>query len=145
MLILYESIYFFCLFWLSSDKTHTDIIGALGMSDWSILSCGICACKYKIIRPLKHQWLRLSCSHCQAAKQLWVMYVFLLRLCCNLKGGLKSKYFSLCSQQDFFERLYVMYTIGYAVSFSSLLVAIFIIGYFRYESIFKYSNGVLSL
>uniref|UniRef100_A0A3B4YJ89 Parathyroid hormone 2 receptor a n=1 Tax=Seriola lalandi dorsalis TaxID=1841481 RepID=A0A3B4YJ89_SERLL len=33
--------------------------------------------------------------------------------------------------QDFFERLYVMYTIGYAVSFSSLLVAIFIIGYFR--------------
>ncbi|XP_049904790.1 parathyroid hormone 2 receptor a [Epinephelus moara] len=34
-------------------------------------------------------------------------------------------------RQDFFERLYVMYTIGYAVSFSSLLVAIFIIGYFR--------------
>ncbi|XP_036396897.1 parathyroid hormone 2 receptor-like isoform X1 [Megalops cyprinoides] len=34
-------------------------------------------------------------------------------------------------KQDFFERLYVMYTIGYAVSFSSLLVAIFIIGYFR--------------
>ncbi|MBN3306536.1 PTH2R protein, partial [Amia calva] len=32
---------------------------------------------------------------------------------------------------DFFERLYVMYTVGYAVSFSSLLVAIFIIGYFR--------------
>uniref|UniRef100_A0AAX7TGI4 Parathyroid hormone 2 receptor a n=1 Tax=Astatotilapia calliptera TaxID=8154 RepID=A0AAX7TGI4_ASTCA len=34
-------------------------------------------------------------------------------------------------RQDFFERLYVMYTIGYAVSFSSLLVAIMIIGYFR--------------
>uniref|UniRef100_A0A667ZK87 Parathyroid hormone 2 receptor a n=1 Tax=Myripristis murdjan TaxID=586833 RepID=A0A667ZK87_9TELE len=34
-------------------------------------------------------------------------------------------------RQDFFERLYVMYTTGYAVSFSSLLVAIFIIGYFR--------------
>ncbi|XP_023677355.1 parathyroid hormone 2 receptor-like [Paramormyrops kingsleyae] len=34
-------------------------------------------------------------------------------------------------KQDFFERLYIMYTIGYAVSFSSLLVAIFIIGYFR--------------
>ncbi|XP_034042670.1 parathyroid hormone 2 receptor a [Thalassophryne amazonica] len=34
-------------------------------------------------------------------------------------------------RQDFFERLYVMYTIGYAVSFSSLLVAILIIGYFR--------------
>uniref|UniRef100_A0A8C7MK95 Parathyroid hormone 2 receptor a n=1 Tax=Oncorhynchus kisutch TaxID=8019 RepID=A0A8C7MK95_ONCKI len=34
-------------------------------------------------------------------------------------------------KQDFFERLYVMYTVGYAVSFSSLLVAIFIIGYFR--------------
>uniref|UniRef100_A0A8C7MK84 Parathyroid hormone 2 receptor a n=1 Tax=Oncorhynchus kisutch TaxID=8019 RepID=A0A8C7MK84_ONCKI len=33
--------------------------------------------------------------------------------------------------KDFFERLYVMYTVGYAVSFSSLLVAIFIIGYFR--------------
>uniref|UniRef100_A0A3Q4H8A4 Parathyroid hormone 2 receptor a n=1 Tax=Neolamprologus brichardi TaxID=32507 RepID=A0A3Q4H8A4_NEOBR len=32
---------------------------------------------------------------------------------------------------NFFERLYVMYTIGYAVSFSSLLVAIMIIGYFR--------------
>uniref|UniRef100_A0A8C3AQ41 Parathyroid hormone 2 receptor a n=1 Tax=Cyclopterus lumpus TaxID=8103 RepID=A0A8C3AQ41_CYCLU len=32
---------------------------------------------------------------------------------------------------NFFERLYVMYTVGYAVSFSSLLVAIFIIGYFR--------------
>uniref|UniRef100_A0A673B1F2 Parathyroid hormone 2 receptor a n=1 Tax=Sphaeramia orbicularis TaxID=375764 RepID=A0A673B1F2_9TELE len=28
-------------------------------------------------------------------------------------------------------RLYIMYTVGYAVSFSSLLVAIFIIGYFR--------------
>ncbi|XP_029315723.1 parathyroid hormone 2 receptor isoform X2 [Cottoperca gobio] len=34
-------------------------------------------------------------------------------------------------RQDFFERLYVMYTIGYAVSFSTLLVAIFIIGCFR--------------
>ncbi|XP_067117217.1 parathyroid hormone 2 receptor a [Osmerus mordax] len=34
-------------------------------------------------------------------------------------------------KQEFFERLYVMYTVGYAVSFSSLLVAIFIIGYFR--------------
>ncbi|KAM6970294.1 parathyroid hormone 2 receptor [Aplochiton taeniatus] len=34
-------------------------------------------------------------------------------------------------KQDFFERLYIMYTIGYAVSFSSLLVAIVIIGYFR--------------
>uniref|UniRef100_A0A3B4ZM45 Parathyroid hormone 2 receptor a n=1 Tax=Stegastes partitus TaxID=144197 RepID=A0A3B4ZM45_9TELE len=32
---------------------------------------------------------------------------------------------------SFFERLYVMYTIGYAVSFSFLLVAIMIIGYFR--------------
>uniref|UniRef100_A0A8C1GZK0 Parathyroid hormone 2 receptor b n=1 Tax=Cyprinus carpio TaxID=7962 RepID=A0A8C1GZK0_CYPCA len=33
--------------------------------------------------------------------------------------------------RDFFERLHIMYTVGYAVSFSSLLVAIFIIGYFR--------------
>ncbi|KAJ8388365.1 hypothetical protein AAFF_G00133910 [Aldrovandia affinis] len=33
--------------------------------------------------------------------------------------------------RDFFERLYVMYTVGYSVSFSSLLVAVFIIGYFR--------------
>ncbi|XP_014902747.1 parathyroid hormone 2 receptor [Poecilia latipinna] len=35
------------------------------------------------------------------------------------------------ARRDFFERLYVMYTTGYAVSFSSLLVAIMIIGYFR--------------
>ncbi|XP_056145732.1 parathyroid hormone 2 receptor a [Lampris incognitus] len=34
-------------------------------------------------------------------------------------------------KHNFFERLYIMYTIGYAVSFSSLLVAILIIGYFR--------------
>ncbi|XP_049470978.1 parathyroid hormone 2 receptor isoform X2 [Panthera uncia] len=34
-------------------------------------------------------------------------------------------------KQEFFERLYVMYTIGYSVSFSSLAVAILIIGYFR--------------
>ncbi|KTF80669.1 hypothetical protein cypCar_00038685 [Cyprinus carpio] len=34
-------------------------------------------------------------------------------------------------RQVFFERLHIMYTVGYAVSFSSLLVAIFIIGYFR--------------
>ncbi|KAI5088868.1 parathyroid hormone 2 receptor [Silurus meridionalis] len=34
-------------------------------------------------------------------------------------------------KKDFFERLHIMYTVGYAVSFSSLLVAIFIIGYFR--------------
>nr|XP_046175800.1 parathyroid hormone 2 receptor-like [Oncorhynchus gorbuscha] len=34
-------------------------------------------------------------------------------------------------KQDFFERLYVMYTIGYALSFISLLGAIVIIGYFR--------------
>jgi parathyroid hormone receptor 2 len=34
-------------------------------------------------------------------------------------------------QENFFRRLYVMYTVGYAVSFSSLLVAIFIIAYFR--------------
>uniref|UniRef100_A0A8C6VSH5 Parathyroid hormone 2 receptor n=1 Tax=Naja naja TaxID=35670 RepID=A0A8C6VSH5_NAJNA len=31
----------------------------------------------------------------------------------------------------FFERLSVMYTVGYSISFSSLAVAIFIIGYFR--------------
>ncbi|XP_066515281.1 parathyroid hormone 2 receptor-like [Hoplias malabaricus] len=31
----------------------------------------------------------------------------------------------------FFERLHIMYTVGYAVSFASLLVAILIIGYFR--------------
>ncbi|TSK67220.1 Parathyroid hormone 2 receptor [Bagarius yarrelli] len=34
-------------------------------------------------------------------------------------------------KRDFFERLHIMYTVGYAVSFGSLLVAIFIIGYFR--------------
>ncbi|KAG9261040.1 parathyroid hormone 2 receptor [Astyanax mexicanus] len=34
-------------------------------------------------------------------------------------------------KRDFFERLHIMYTVGYTVSFSSLLVAIFIIGYFR--------------
>ncbi|XP_033901361.1 parathyroid hormone 2 receptor-like [Acipenser ruthenus] len=34
-------------------------------------------------------------------------------------------------KRDFFERLYILYTVGYSVSFSSLMVAIFIIGYFR--------------
>uniref|UniRef100_A0A8C7S446 Parathyroid hormone 2 receptor b n=1 Tax=Oncorhynchus mykiss TaxID=8022 RepID=A0A8C7S446_ONCMY len=34
-------------------------------------------------------------------------------------------------EKDFFDRLYVMYTIGYALSFISLLGAIVIIGYFR--------------
>ncbi|RXM34146.1 1-phosphatidylinositol 3-phosphate 5-kinase [Acipenser ruthenus] len=34
-------------------------------------------------------------------------------------------------KRDFFERLYILYTLGYSVSFSSLMVAIFIIGYFR--------------
>ncbi|MGH0144265.1 UNVERIFIED_CONTAM: hypothetical protein FKN15_002521 [Acipenser sinensis] len=34
-------------------------------------------------------------------------------------------------KRDFFERLYILYTVGYSVSFSSLTVAIFIIGYFR--------------
>ncbi|KAK2108554.1 Parathyroid hormone 2 receptor [Saguinus oedipus] len=33
--------------------------------------------------------------------------------------------------QEFFERLYVMYTVGYSISFGSLAVAILIIGYFR--------------
>lgn len=61
---------------------------------------------------------------------------------------LKSKcvaHISLCSQQDFFDRLHVMYTVGYAVSFSALLVAILIIGYFRYERTFKYLTDVLFL
>ncbi|XP_077007907.1 parathyroid hormone 2 receptor [Tamandua tetradactyla] len=34
-------------------------------------------------------------------------------------------------KQKFFERLYVMYTVGYSISFGSLAVAILIIGYFR--------------
>uniref|UniRef100_A0A8C3WU10 Parathyroid hormone 2 receptor n=1 Tax=Catagonus wagneri TaxID=51154 RepID=A0A8C3WU10_9CETA len=34
-------------------------------------------------------------------------------------------------KQEFFERLYIMYTIGYSISFGSLAVAILIIGYFR--------------
>nr|XP_012607561.1 parathyroid hormone 2 receptor isoform X1 [Microcebus murinus] len=34
-------------------------------------------------------------------------------------------------KQEFFERLSVMYTVGYSVSFGSLAVAILIIGYFR--------------
>lgn len=48
----------------------------------------------------------------------------------------KIKYFVfLCSQQLFFDRLYFIYTVGYAVSFSSLMVAILIIGYFRYVTL----------
>lgn len=39
---------------------------------------------------------------------------------------------SLLPQQEFFERLYVMYTIGYSISFCSLAVAVLIIGYFRW-------------
>lgn len=39
---------------------------------------------------------------------------------------------SLLPQQEFFERLYVMYTIGYSISFGSLAVAVLIIGYFRW-------------
>lgn len=39
---------------------------------------------------------------------------------------------SLPLQQEFFERLYVMYTVGYSISFGSLVVAILIIGYFRW-------------
>ncbi|XP_043852182.1 parathyroid hormone 2 receptor [Dromiciops gliroides] len=35
------------------------------------------------------------------------------------------------TRKVFFERLSVMYTIGYSISFSSLTIAIFIIGYFR--------------
>ncbi|KAG8520989.1 Parathyroid hormone 2 receptor [Galemys pyrenaicus] len=38
-------------------------------------------------------------------------------------------------KQEFFERLYVMYTIGYSISFGSLAVAILIIGYFRCVSL----------
>uniref|UniRef100_A0A674PMD1 Parathyroid hormone 2 receptor a n=1 Tax=Takifugu rubripes TaxID=31033 RepID=A0A674PMD1_TAKRU len=34
-------------------------------------------------------------------------------------------------RQHFFDRLYVIYTVGYAVSFSSLMVAILIMGFFR--------------
>ncbi|XP_030659304.1 parathyroid hormone 2 receptor isoform X2 [Nomascus leucogenys] len=34
-------------------------------------------------------------------------------------------------KQEFFERLYVMYTVGYSISFGALAVAILIIGYFR--------------
>ncbi|KAK2501020.1 hypothetical protein MC885_020026 [Smutsia gigantea] len=34
-------------------------------------------------------------------------------------------------KQEFFESLYVMYTIGYSISFGSLAVAVLIIGYFR--------------
>uniref|UniRef100_A0A8C6ZE15 Parathyroid hormone 2 receptor n=1 Tax=Nothoprocta perdicaria TaxID=30464 RepID=A0A8C6ZE15_NOTPE len=34
-------------------------------------------------------------------------------------------------EREFFDRLYVMYTVGYSISFTSLTVAIFIIGYFR--------------
>ncbi|XP_028558564.2 parathyroid hormone 2 receptor isoform X1 [Podarcis muralis] len=34
-------------------------------------------------------------------------------------------------KREFFERLYVMYTVGYSISFCSLAVAIFIMGYFR--------------
>ncbi|XP_044523443.1 parathyroid hormone 2 receptor isoform X2 [Gracilinanus agilis] len=38
---------------------------------------------------------------------------------------------SSTGKREFFERLYIMYTVGYSISFSSLAVAIFIIGYFR--------------
>ncbi|XP_034641959.1 parathyroid hormone 2 receptor [Trachemys scripta elegans] len=36
-------------------------------------------------------------------------------------------------KREFFERLYIMYTVGYSMSFSSLAVAVFIIGYFSAE------------
>ncbi|KAM4697824.1 parathyroid hormone 2 receptor [Rhinophrynus dorsalis] len=34
-------------------------------------------------------------------------------------------------KREFFERIYLMYTVGYSISFCSLAIAIFIIGYFR--------------
>ncbi|TTB70986.1 Parathyroid hormone/parathyroid hormone-related peptide receptor [Bagarius yarrelli] len=37
----------------------------------------------------------------------------------------------LCLKQEVFDRLYLIYTIGYSVSFSSLMVAVLILGYFR--------------
>ncbi|KAB1279123.1 Parathyroid hormone 2 receptor [Camelus dromedarius] len=51
----------------------------------------------------------------------------------KLKGGKRPAFLikSVFLQQEFFERLYVMYTTGYSVSFGSLAVAILIIGYFR--------------
>ncbi|TRY91980.1 hypothetical protein DNTS_013791 [Danionella cerebrum] len=52
----------------------------------------------------------------------WVNYSDCLRF---LAPGIEK------GKRDFFERLHIMYTVGYAVSFGSLLVAIFIIGYFR--------------
>ncbi|XP_015213769.1 parathyroid hormone 2 receptor isoform X2 [Lepisosteus oculatus] len=52
----------------------------------------------------------------------WTNYSDCLRFLQPDQGG---------GKREFFERLYVMYTVGYAVSFSSLLLAIFIIGYFR--------------
>ncbi|XP_029112755.1 parathyroid hormone 2 receptor-like [Scleropages formosus] len=63
-----------------------------------------------------------SWVYVESMSRPWVNYSDCLRL---LQPGHEG------STQIFFERLYTMYTVGYAVSFSSLLVAIFIIGYFR--------------
>uniref|UniRef100_A0A8C1INH9 Parathyroid hormone 2 receptor b n=1 Tax=Cyprinus carpio TaxID=7962 RepID=A0A8C1INH9_CYPCA len=64
----------------------------------------------------------LNGSWVSVENRTWVNYSDCLRF---LAPGIEK------GKRDFFERLHIMYTVGYAVSFSSLLVAIFIIGYFR--------------
>ncbi|XP_057359609.1 parathyroid hormone 2 receptor [Manis pentadactyla] len=57
-----------------------------------------------------------------SSNKTWVNYSDCLRF---LQPDLST------GKQEFFERLYVMYTIGYSISFCSLAVAVLIIGYFR--------------
>nr|XP_033800182.1 parathyroid hormone 2 receptor isoform X2 [Geotrypetes seraphini] len=61
----------------------------------------------------------------------WDLVQTLNRTRANYSECLQPDISTIISKQNFFERLSVTYTIGYSLSFCSLAVAIFIIGYFR--------------
>ncbi|XP_077175019.1 parathyroid hormone 2 receptor isoform X1 [Paroedura picta] len=73
----------------------------------------------------------MAFRHC-TSNGTWVFMQNLNRTWSNYSECLSFLHAEIHSgKREFFERLYIMYTVGYSVSFTSLAVAIFIIGYFR--------------
>ncbi|XP_060113033.1 parathyroid hormone 2 receptor [Heteronotia binoei] len=73
----------------------------------------------------------MAFRHC-SSNGTWVFVQSLNRTWSNYSECLSFLQAEIHSgKREFFERLYIMYTVGYSVSFTSLAVAIFIIGYFR--------------
>lgn len=104
----------------SADRITTKYLVCLVKYDWGFILYSYREKRKPLTRTYRAapQWLK---GHTGRLSLLICLHLALLSTC---------QFF--CLQQEVFHRLYLIYTVGYSISLGSLMVAVVILGYFRW-------------